>query len=332
MMMYYVDRETSRGILDGAIPSREMREFLLQRPMCPHVLRQIIAGSPVGLWEKLRLFSILLQGENHEKERAFDRACLRRIDQALAALRAAPTEFFLLEEWWYDSDCKAAEHGAVGPIRSFEQIIQYICEDNTLQTFDDMNPDVGSCCWYTAEKWAIDPEGDGMSHQITYTLIGDQVCYFEWPHELEVSQVSEYPHIPSFALREVPALNLPVPFKAGDIVQIDSRPFAPIVRGVVTEVGDNCDCCCVRFLSKSGNQYAIQALKHGHIMPQFTSLLSPLYGISKFEGSLPRGESVFGEVSRYIRGEEVKGRRLETQLFSQGQTLRKVDLEAYLRK
>lgn len=49
MMMYYVDRETSRGILDVAIPSREMREYLLQCPLCPHVLRQIIAGSPIGL-------------------------------------------------------------------------------------------------------------------------------------------------------------------------------------------------------------------------------------------------------------------------------------------
>lgn len=42
---------------------------------------------------------------------------------------------------------------------------------------------------------------------------------------------------------------LPVPFRPGDIVAADCRPYAALRPVLILDIGDNLDCCCVSCLS-----------------------------------------------------------------------------------
>ena len=107
-------------------------------------------------------------------------------------------------------------------------------------------------------------------------------------------------------------LNLPIPFRAGDIVTVDCRPFAPVSHAVILEVGDNFDCCCVQALYRRRNgTWDTGAVKHGYILPgRELPQLSPLYRLATFHGQLPKEERLMEQVSRYVNGEEARGSAL----------------------
>lgn len=78
----------------------------------------------------------------------------------------------------------------------------------------------------------------------------------------------------------VPELNLPVPYRQGDILHIDCRPYVPFdTYCLITEVGDYCGGVQCLFLYDE-NKFDVGALKQGRYfgncydIPQY---LSPLY-------------------------------------------------------
>ena len=77
------------------------------------------------------------------------------------------------------------------------------------------------------------------------------------------------------------SLNLPIPFEVGDIVVLNSLPFAPVKAVLLTEV-ENIDCCGVWMLYRdTDGKWKTGALKHGHGWGNYHPILSPLYRLEK---------------------------------------------------
>lgn len=162
---------------------------------------------------------------------------------------------------------------------------------------------------FYVEKWT--PDGGGrLKHDYSYTVVDYKVCYCNCC--CEVLPVWERLDFSGYD-----DLNLPVPFHAGDMVTFDCRPFGPVSHGVILEVGDNRDCCCLQALYRERDgTWDTGAVKHGHVFPGYhSSKMSPLYRLASFHGQLPEEEGLLESVSRYVNGDEKRGAALWNHIF-----------------
>jgi hypothetical protein len=114
-------------------------------------------------------------------------------------------------------------------------------------------------------------------------------------------------------------INLPVPFKPGDIVEVDGFPYGPKYRMVIVEIGDNEDCCCLQGLAKNREGYwHVGAVKHGHVSYDTYPQFSPLYTIKTYTDDLVEDERVLYRVKDYIAGDDGKGRRFRECVLGSG--------------
>ena len=270
-----MDVDTYHRLLDTFLPSEEMRAYLKSRPVLPNkTLLSMIVGAPVPLEEKARW----AWGEiKHLAE------------EALSELTLRPGELFALSDAWYDDEIQEAKCWFNAPFLSYDSVIDHIraelaeCEDAPIWQ------------WYVLEKW-IPGDNLELTHVYTYWLIGDQIMFFS----KKDNEFSPYCIDP----------NLPVPFRAGDLVTIDCRPFAPLKHALILERGDNHDCCCLQALwrdEKTG-LWDIGTVKHSHVFGAYIfPLYTPIYRLSRFNGELPPGEKPLSAVQSAIAYDEQKG-------------------------
>lgn len=115
---------------------------------------------------------------------------------------------------------------------------------------------------------------------------------------------------PSFG-EACPDLDLSVPYRPGDILHIDCRPYVPFdTCCLITEVGDGC--CGVQCIFPCANhELDFGALKRGqyfdvaHKSPQY---LSPLYRAKIQHGPVPERFSVLEELAQFLRAMPESGR------------------------
>ena len=99
----------------------------------------------------------------------------------------------------------------------------------------------------------------------------------------------------------------PLPYKEGDIITIDCRPFHKPFHALITQSHDNmhnystCDCLCYTFEPYHDRVLSINSIDHFYV--RFDEF-SPLINISKFKGELPPNEKIIRDVSRYIKTHE----------------------------
>lgn len=99
-----------------------------------------------------------------------------------------------------------------------------------------------------------------------------------------------------------PPIFLPVPFRPGDIVAADCRPYAVSRPVLILDIGDNLDCCCVSCLSigKDGC-LDVSAFKHnGFLNNGEISQVSVLYRAAKWTGGLTAEEKPLAVLSSLI--------------------------------
>ena len=161
-------------------------------------------------------------------------------------------------------------------------------------------------CWTEITKWI--PVGEGkMKDVYSYTLVGNKIHYFKRLGETRRDRFEGY--------KSGLDLNLPIPFKPGDIVTLNCLPFRPVKHAVLLEV-DNRDCCGVQMLyrlkeEKNGkSSLETGALKHGHGWKRFFPILSSLYRLSKYAGELTEEERILKDVQKHIYQNEEHGEKL----------------------
>lgn len=318
------------NVLRVFLPSDAMRRYLAGAPLTKKQISGLICGAPVPLTDKLHWMEYLAAKENLFPDILSENLSLReqsaagpaarqtveasfsyqaeQIKLALEELGTGAEAVFLLIEVWHDEELDDRKISAGTPFFNADDALEYIRHD-----MDSAGDDYSNLCWYELQKWKLstDPVSGKASyvHSYTYYFLKDRACFFE---KLEGTR-EPYLFLPESRryAEDGQHLNLPVPFRAGDIVCVDCRPFQPERPAVLLEVGDNTDCCCVQALCRGQNgTWTIGALKHGNLFSNATCFLSPLYRLEVCPKPLPESDCLLQNIQDFIAGDEKRGRLL----------------------
>lgn len=289
-MNEYVKNNNVQGkIIDRCIQSEEMRNYLKKQELSVFTLTDIIAGSPLYLRKKLELYDLI--GDN-----GYTNSFRQETEKALAELTLDEGDVLCLEEWWYDNDILGEKASFTGPFTTLHAALGYIKESFTDEEWDD-----GEACWSILEKWVPGNEHGKMDNTYTYYLIKDEVVYFTSDDNINNSFSGFHGYVDSMNL------SLPIPFKPGDIVILDSLPFVPIRLAILLEV-NNSDCCGVQILYRHGDGlWRTGALKHGAGWKDTWPMLSSLYRLSLYQNELNETDKVLLDIQDYILKKEHNG-------------------------
>ena len=285
-----IDKSEWSEILEVFMPSDEMREYLLNEEISKYKLAQLICGSPMSLYKKLEWVTRLALKEPYGEEDSELFTSIRQdISDALHELKVRDGELLYLKSNWFDYDLMDANtDNGESPFQNLYSAQSWILRDLAdISCFDDekeFEEEIAAeyTSWYTLEKWILTPDNHYLK-TYTYYLFKDEIIYFE--NETPALHDGEFELDNYWNSQD---LNLPVPFKAGDVVVIDCTPFKPATLAKVTDVGDNKDCCSLQALARcEDGSWREGAVKHGHLFLHGLCYMSPLYRIKKYEGVIP---------------------------------------------
>lgn len=289
MNEYVKNNNVQDKIIDRCIQSEEMRNYLKKQELSVFTLTDIIAGSPLYLRKKLELYDLI--GDN-----GYTNSFRQETEKALAELTLDEGDVLCLEEWWYDNDILGEKASFTGPFTTLHAALGYIKESFTDEEWDD-----DEACWSILEKWVPGNEHGKMDNTYTYYLIKDEVVYFTSDDNINNSFSGFHGYVDSMNL------SLPIPFKPGDIVILDSLPFVPIRFAILLEV-NNSDCCGVQILYRHGDGlWRTGALKHGAGWKDTWPMLSSLYRLSLYQNELNETDKVLLDIQDYILKKEHNG-------------------------
>lgn len=311
----YLSKDLYRYVLDQVIPSRDMRRALLQEvDLAPrNAVSDVVNNAPVPIVAKLEVYKRLSSTDDFSNLPAdftdkgsidyrsiwpwpeinwlhsyvkrellrdyfsFNAAC---IDYALDALNLHFGVHFRLSCKEYNQDALNDKETKLGEFTDFESARKVIADYVKGRTDEELY-------WLQLDLYR-----ENTSEKcFTYYFKDGQLTW------LKGYRSSLYRHT---FFDAVSCVNLPVPFKAGTIVTIDCRPFAPLTYAVIL-----------------GNSRALYRDEMGtwiiddistfhplrlHRLPVYSTEYSPLYNLSIFCGVLPEEFSFFKEISKTIHG------------------------------
>ena len=282
-------------IIQECFESDEMKEYLLAHPEVLSVekLRDIISGAMIPLSLKVQLMKDV------------DCDACRDMKEALVALDLKPGKFFVLsvEANADTNETTESESDYIGPCTDLEKVREYISEyfehpeEGRLW---EKRLDTGF--WFTLELYEF-RDGGQLFNSFTYYLIGDEVCYFDKGiHGSDDGFLFDHDSRYSWDCLD---LNISIPFKPGDIVTVDGRPFCAPRHVLLLEVGD--DCCGVwAMYKKTDGSWDTGAVKHGTVYDiGRNGILSPLYRLKKYEDVLTDDERILEDISSAIKKMEL---------------------------
>ena len=300
-----MDKKEYEAIINRTVPSWQMREFLClpDNELSPPELAEVIIGSPeITIDEKHKMLCSLANetGDKEISESAGD------FKAAIDNLACAPGELFTVDDPWYDEDIKDVAYGGFSnqPCLNYDKVLGYI---DWNERFEERDEECTS--WYKIKKWVPDGSGRYMNTYIYYYLYGIGICWFdacrEYRDEGPYSRLPEHKY--SSACTD---LNIATPFRAGDIVRIDCRPFAPPVNALILYAGPDWDCCSLLALYRDDKgRYRTGAVKHTDMWMHLRgdNMISALYRIETYDGELNEYDRIYKEISPLIYGDNDKG-------------------------
>ena len=281
--------------------SEEMRTYLISNHLIsdPQLI-DIVCQAPISLEEKYHTLAsliretVLLFLSQIEKE-GNGVLVLAGLDSAMREIYCAGRYYgrdykegicfqservLCLFEEWYDTDSFVEKSFGAGMFRSMSNVLQYIARE-------EAENDTGEG-WYRVEAWAPGDE-EWKEERYDYYLFNGETCWFEklYPKKQNHGNIYYMPESRQFSSGNL-ELNLPTPYKTGDIVLIDCRPFGPPFHAMILESRDQWDCCHpnIVFQVPYTDKWRITPLKHKRFfkhaeLSSYAPMLSPLYRIRK---------------------------------------------------
>ena len=306
--------EMKKEVIKMIFGDTDYADFLCRQDLTEEYIADIICSAPVPLYKKADILKDLIGYCGITKKADYFIPYYDETKKALSALTLNKDEIFLLIG-------KTSEYGEetqfeAFPSRSFEKIRNYVNSGE----YDKETCDY----WYELEKWRnvtdddkYDPYFDNdMIDDYVYTFVYGKLCYFTNMRDIGSRNSDEARIREKFSIYfSGISLNLPTPYKVGDIIEVATTPFAPKERVVVISNSPNKDCChpCCLFFGKESLQ--VGALKHSHIYKKFVDKnISPLFNATIFKGELNDSEKVFKVVSDYVKDNPAKGSEIFTVL------------------
>lgn len=332
-----------REVLTMCDFSDEMIEYLVSEgAVSPYLLVDIISLAPITLDEKEYLFGRLGKKRNLKFE-AFasieeninmgkDFKKIKHDIRAIADLggeRTIWTELynrsralseakdflvgnldhnlplFLFSEW-YDTDelqLKSSNDGMFATTGAIEKYIENEEADN----------DTGEG-YYRMEAWD-DYDVNWEKPRYDYYFNGGKLCWFKKlrPEKQEHGNTYYMSENREFA-DGITDLDLRTPYKPGDIVLIDCRPFGPPFHAMILEASHQFNCCFpnIVFQYPETNEWSLTPLKHKRLYKDiryhtYEPMLSPLYRLRKVrDDEMTEEDAKLLELSSIISGSEEK--------------------------
>lgn len=230
---------------------------------------------------------------------------------------------YCLYNEWYDPQIYYVKSNHSGVFKSMKDAMEYIRREEEFENEDydddDEEPEEGYpvATWYKLEVWSFRDNGAWERFRYDYYIYNGEVCWFERLNLQKEKNGYEY-----YSAHESDRnffggfldLNLPTPYKPGDIVNIDCYPFGPSFHAMVTEAYAQHDCCMPQILFKMPytDKWKLEALKHKRFykeaeMHSYEPPLSPLYRIRYIrEDELTKNDELLIRFSKELNGDEEK--------------------------
>lgn len=332
-----------RIILTECGISDEMVEFLAsENAVSPFTLVEIISRAPITLDKKDSLFCRMGEKRNLKYE-AFESVeknvlsgknfkTIKHDIRALADFRGEKTiwtelydrsmaileaKHFLDGDWdhnlplflfseWYDMDELRLKSGDVGMFVTSWAVEKYIENEEAENDTDEG--------YYRMEAWD-DYDENREKPRYDYYYYRGKLCWFEKlrPEKQEHGNTYYMHEDREFAAGRLD-LDFRTPYKPGDIVLIDCRPFGPPFHAMILEARDQFDCCFpnIVFQYPGTNEWSLTPLKHRRLYKDiswhtYEPMLSPLYRLRKVkDDEMTEEDAKLFELSSIISGSEEK--------------------------
>ena len=323
----------------------QMVAFLLENYNFPETfITEIVGRAPIPLKKKLEILEQLLKKNNLNRE-AFKKVsdligkgsdlghvkqavedefggvgnylshCIAKIHCAENALKYG--KYYLFREW-YDTDVFFEKSYPVGLFDSYKKAMEFIRRETEYENEDWPDEEPLYEDWYKIEAWSDDVGNWGSDYVHTYDfyIFKGEICWFEELREDRQKNGLVY-YMPED--REFFAgfldLSFATPFKPGDIVNIDCRPFGPPLHALVVEGRHQYDCCFpqVLFRIPYTDYWQLTSLKHKRLykdaeLTHYCPPLSPLYRLRMVkEDELSEDDELLIKISKELNGDEEKG-------------------------
>lgn len=308
-------------------------------------ITEIVGRAPIPLKKKLEIFEKLLKKNNlnHEAfmkvseligkgsdlgqvKQAIEDAfggfgnylshCIAKINNVEEALKHG--KYYIFAEW-YDKDVFMKKSYPLGLFDSYKKAMEYIrCKTRfENEEWPDEEPLYED--WYRLEAWSDDTGNWGSDYVHTYDfyIFKGEICWFE---ELRADRqknglVYYMPEDKEFFAGALD-LSFVTPFRPGDIVNIDCRPFGPPLHALVVEGRQHYDYWFpqVLFRIPYTDYWQLSSLKHKRFykdaeLTHYCPPLSPLYRLRMVrEDELSEDDELLIKISKELNGDEEKGR------------------------
>lgn len=265
-------------IIRKLIKDKNFADELCKFPVRDEDMMQLVCHAPISLFEKRDLYKRLVEEHPDETGNFVTyRKYLSITEKIIKDMKLPPEGTFILVGYSFEEEEAQFE---CMPFRSYEKAAAYLKE--TFQDGGEEN------IWYTLEKWL--PKDDvslDLIEVCEFTFIGDKPCFYKnlrYIYDKKFRERNRRQLMPEndFTLfSSGNGLDLPTPFRAGDILHVDCRPFAPKTIVTVTDNRSEFDCCNPQCEYTGENGEKEQgALKHSHIYKEnVIESVSPLYNL-----------------------------------------------------
>lgn len=298
---------TYKKYIDEFMPSDEMRNYLKTQELTPYQIASLIFNSPYSIDQKKNAFDSLLSETDDSELKALCSNCIENIDKAYELLNADGV--FSVTSSYDTGYCpQLINEGLFAKYDDVKEFIEFDIKDCEFEDYDYYS--------YFVEKWIKNSNGK-LERVVTYYTIGNQLCYFKYSPASnclkEFLQGFE-PKVCNFEL------NIPTPFKVGDIVIFDGYPFAYKTFSLILSTGDNQDCCSLWNLYWAGPKtWKTGAVKHGevgYVSRGKEFVVSPLYNAKRYNGKLTTRFELFDEIKQAFGDDEQKYHELDSIISS----------------
>ena len=269
--------------LSRLLESEEMQKYFIDnydRFITDDDKLEMIDGARRNIYDKLYLLKKL---SNIKKANDLAAAYEFAIDN----LKSLPGDVFLLGKYHANSGCNDAV--SFSPHLSFDAALGHI------KKLEIGFPELDGI--YEIEKYSVGKSDAGKTLKF--------VVSYRISPELEIWDFQYDGHPYAFDGIKIP-LNLPHPFKEGDIVRIDCSPFLPVKAAIIIEQPEHNWGCCfpqIAFVNKDG-YVDTGALKHLRAYSdEFDCYwaVSPMYRLQTYKGELPEQEKILTRIRNVIK-------------------------------
>lgn len=266
------------------IESKEVRDCLSNNynQLSKKQIIDIIYGAPSSLDEKYSIFKQLADEEETIGKTSYTEYA-ERLRTELNHLNLSDNEMFVLElKRLPKSDNSFSISYPLGVFSDTAKSLDVIKRKFIIDKYN---------CWYTLTKFKLN-EGE-KKHIIKYFISTDGEILFSDYH---VKYKYDY-YMPNMMIF------IPLPFHVGDVVSIDSSPFAYPIYGVITEITNTPEGTHVKCLYFDNSGTAkIATLEDFSVFPNHVEipLPSPLYRLKTVNNKLQGYDRRLSEISSIL--------------------------------